>query len=126
MSKKENNLAATNISTYHVQQVAELVQHLNRDEIRELLRLVPKLQAEAIAISQPEELVPWVREQLAQYTTEAHPMQPDDLFLGEKTVAEYFALPEAEREQIWVELYAAAIESAPEHEVKPDAAVSAR
>jgi hypothetical protein len=117
-------MSTSNISSHHVQQVAELVQRLNRDEIRELLRLVPKLQAEAIA-SQTSKAVAWAREQLAQHADEALPMQDEDIFLADKTVAEYFALPEDERERIWADLYAAAIESAPEHEVKPDAAVSA-
>ena len=116
---------ATNLSR-HVRQVAELVKRLNRDELQELLRLVPKLQSEAVALSQPDELVEWAREQLAQHATVARPMQEDDLFLADKTVAEYFALPEAERERIWIELYTAAIESAPEREIKPNAAVPAR
>lgn len=116
----------TDLSLRHVQQVAALVQRLSPEEIRELLRLVPKLQTEAMALDQPDELVGWVQEQLAQYTTEAHPMQAEDLFLGDQSVADYFALPEAERERLWAELYVAAIESAPEHEVKPDATVSAR
>jgi hypothetical protein len=53
-------------------------------------------------------------------------MQAEDAFLGDRTVADYFALPEAERERLWADLYTAAIESAPEHEVEPDATVSAR
>jgi hypothetical protein len=118
-------LTTTNPSTRHVQQVAELVKRLNRDELRELLQLVPRLQTEAAALNQPDELVAWVREQLAQYATVARPMQEDDLFLANQTVAEYFALAEAERERIWTELYTAAIESAPEREIRPDAAVSA-
>ena len=119
-------MTTTNPSTRHVRQVAELVKRLNRDELRELLQLVPGLQTEAAVLNQPDELVAWVHEQLAPYTTAARPMQADDLFLADKTVADYFALPEAERERIWLELYTAAIESAPEREIKPDAAVSAR
>ena len=53
-------------------------------------------------------------------------MQEDDAFLGDMTVQAYFALPEAEREHIWDELYATAIETAQEREVKPDAVVPAR
>lgn len=44
-------------------------------------------------------------------------MQDEDAFLGGMTVGEYFALPEAERERIWNELYAEAIASAQEREV---------
>jgi hypothetical protein len=32
-------------------------------------------------------------------------MQEDDLFLADKTVANYFALPEAERERIWIVMF---------------------
>jgi len=67
-----------------------------------------------------EDLVRWVRDRMAQYTTPARPMQSEDAFLGGMTVEAYFALPEAERERIWDELYAAAIETSQEHEVKPD------
>jgi hypothetical protein len=73
-----------------------------------------------------EDLVRWVRDQMAQYTTLARPMQSEDAFLGGMTVEAYLALPEAERERIWDELYAAAIETSQEHEVKPDAVVPAR
>ena len=114
------------MSTQHVQQVAALVQHLSPEEIRELLRLVPKLQTEALTLHQPDELVEWVHEQLGQYTTETRPMQAEDVFLGDQSVADYFALPEAERERLWTDLYTAAIESALEREIKPDATVSAR
>jgi hypothetical protein len=102
--KKEPTLNAPNLSC-HVRQVAELVKRLDRDELRELLRLVPKLQTEAAALSQPDELVAWAREQLAQHAAVARPMQEDDLFLADKTVANYFALPEAERERIWIVMF---------------------
>jgi hypothetical protein len=118
-------MATGSISDRHVQQVAELVQRLNRNEIRELLRLVPKLQAEAATTDPPADLVQWVGEQMAQYAPKARPMQAEDAFLEDKTVAEYFALPDPERERIWTDLYAEAIESAPEREVEPDAAVLA-
>ena len=102
------------VSNRHVRQVAKLVQRLNRDEIRALLRLAPQLQAEAAVFDQPDDLAQWAQAQMARHTPEARPMQAEDIFLDDKTVAEYFALPDAERERIWAELYAAAIESAPE------------
>ena len=108
----------------HVWQVAELVQRLDRDEIRELIRLVPRLQREVTG--ERSGLVQWAREQMAQYADEARPMRGEDAFVGDTTVGAYFALPEAERERIWDELYATAIETAREREVKPDAVVSAR
>jgi hypothetical protein len=108
----------------HVQQVAELVRRLNQDEIRELVRLVPQLQLEQEA-SQREELVQWAREQMAQHTGQARPMRDEDAFIGDMTVEAYFALPEPERERIWDELYATAIETAQEREVSPNAVVPA-
>ena len=117
-------MAMTDVASRHVWQVAELVQRLDRDEIRELIRLVPRLQREVTG--ERSGLVQWAREQMAQYAGEARPMQREDAFVGDTTVEAYFALPEAERERIWDELYATAIETAREREVKPDAVVSAR
>ncbi len=115
----------SNFSTRHVQQVAELVNRLTPDEIQELLRLAPRLQAAPAATGQQDDLIRWAGEQMTQYSDLARPMQADDDFLGDATVADYFARSDTEREQIWADLYAAAIESAPEREVKPDAAVPA-
>lgn len=56
-------------------------------------------------------------EQMAQYADEVRPMQGEDAFVGDTTVEAYFALPEAERERIWDELCAAAIETGREREV---------
>jgi phage pi2 protein 07 len=117
-------MAMTGATSRHVWQVAELVRRLDRDEIRELIRLVPRLQREVRG--EQRGLVQWARERMAQYTHEARPMRAEDAFIGDRTVEAYFALPEAERERIWDELYAAAIETAQEREVKPDAVVSAR
>ncbi len=119
-------MTTSSISSRHIRQVAELVKRLNSDEIRELFRLVPRLQAESIAADQQADLINWAREQLAQHADQAHPMQDEDIFLADTTVADYFALPDAERERVWAELYATAIESVPEREVKPDAAVPVR
>lgn len=99
----------SNFSTSHVQQVAELVKRLTPDEIKELLRLAPRLRAASVAAGQQDELVHWAREQMSQYSDLARPMQADDDFLGDATVADYFARSETEREDIWAELYAAAI-----------------
>jgi len=108
-----------NMASRHVRQVAELARRLSREEIQELIQLVPQLRKEATG--KQSDLVHWAREQMAQYRDESHPMQGEDAFIGDTTVEAYFALPEAERERIWNELYATAIETAPECEVKPDA-----
>jgi len=98
-------MTTNNLSSPHVKQVAALIQRLTSTEMRELLRLVPKLQDEAVSVNQPDDDVLWAREQLAQYRAEARPMEADDLFLDGRTVAEYFALSENERERIWSDLY---------------------
>jgi hypothetical protein len=102
-------MAMTDTISHHVWQVAELVQRLEQDEIQELIRLVPRLQKEVTG--EQSGLVQWAREQMAQYENEAHPMRGEDAFLSDTTVEAYFALPDAERERIWDELYAAAIET---------------
>ena len=120
-------MSATEISSRHVQQVAELVRRLNRDEIRQLIQLVfPLLEANEKTSKRRDSLAQWAREQMAPYANQARPMQPQDAFLHDKTVEAYFALAETERERIWDELYAVAIESAQEREVKPDAIAPAR
>jgi hypothetical protein len=120
-------MTTTNTSSRHVQQVAELIRRLNRDEIRQLIRLVPPLLEEREkTIGRRDGLAQWAREQMAPYANQARPMQPQDAFLSDMTVEAYFALAEAERERIWDELYVAAIESAQEREVKPDAIAPAR
>jgi len=116
--------------TSRVQKVAALVQRLDRSELRELLRLVPRLREDPESgtdnVAHAADLMGWVREELSRYAAEAQPMHDDDRFLGGMTVAAYFVLPEAERERIWDEMYAEAIEAAPEREIKPDANISAR
>jgi len=105
MMMEEKTIAASR----HVWRVAELVRRLDQDEIRELVRLAPRLRREVAG--ERSDLVRWAREQMAQYADEARPVQREDAFVGDTTVEAYFALPEAEREHIWDELYATAIET---------------
>ena len=72
-------MAMTDATSRHVWQVTELVRRLDRDEIRELIRLVPRLQREVTG--ERSGLVRWAREQMAQYADEAHPMQGEDAFV---------------------------------------------
>ena len=111
-------MTVRNAPSRHVRQGAKLVRRLNQ--------LVPQLRVRWKATSRErDELVQWAREQMAQHTDQARPMQSEDVFLDSRTVEAYFALPEAERERIWDELYAAAIETAKEQEPKPDAVIPA-
>ena len=88
-----------NMASRHVRQVAELARRLSREEIRELIQLVPQLRKEATG--KQSDLVQWAREHMAQYKDEAHPMQGEDAFVSDTTAEAYLALPEAERERIW-------------------------
>jgi hypothetical protein len=117
-------MATENTPSQHVLQVAKLVRLLSQGEVRQLIRLVPQLQTEReVVADKRESLVRWAREQMAPYEHQTRPMQDDDMFLGDMSVEAYFNLPEADRDRIWNELYATAIESVKEHEVKTDAVI---
>ena len=117
-------MATENTSSQHVLQVAKLVRLLSQGEVRQLIRLVPQLQTEReVVADKRESLVRWAREQMATYEHQMRPMQDHDMFLGDMSVEAYFNLPEAERERIWNELYATAIEIVKEREVKTDAVI---
>lgn len=118
-------MAINNVPNKHVLQVAKLVNLLNHEEIQQLIQLVPQLQVEQQTVTtQQANAVQWAKEQMAQYQTDAEPMQNTDLFLDDMSVEEYFNLSDAERERIWDEMYTAAIETMQEREAKPDAVVS--
>ena len=119
-------MATGDTPNQHVLQVAKLVRLLSRDEVRQLIRLVPQLQAEReVVADKRKDLVRWAREQMAPYELQTRPMQDEEPFLGDVSVATYFDLPEAEREHIWDQLYADAIEAVEERQVKSDAVVPA-
>lgn len=124
MTNREMTQGLKVTPTRHVQQVAELIKLLSREEIRQLVQLVPQLKEEAL--KSQDELVQWIRERMAEYKTATRPLDEEDMFLGDLKAKEYFALPASERERIWNELYARAIETAEEHEATPDADVPAR
>jgi len=87
-----------------VEQVARLIYSFDRRQKARLLQLVPELRT-----IRPEEAdVPAGQEALLAHfdqkfdtLPEHRPLQDDDPFLGGLTVAEFFALPEAEQARIW-------------------------
>lgn len=92
-----------NLST-PVEQVARLIQGFSQEQKIRLLQLVPDLQALSIKHADiPEEqtnLMAYFQakmEQLPQRT----PLQADDIFVGDITVAEFFTLPEEEQDRVW-------------------------
>jgi len=62
------------------------------------------------------DLIAWARQQMAQHAVESGASQDNDTFLGNMAVSAYFALPDAERERIWTQMYSTSIESTPERE----------
>jgi hypothetical protein len=93
----------TNLSI-PVEQVARLIQGFSRQQKIRLLQLVPDLQALSVKNADiPEEQIKLMAyfqakmEQLPQRT----PLQADDIFVGDLTVAEFFTLPEEEQDRVW-------------------------
>jgi hypothetical protein len=94
-----------------VEQIARLIHGLDRRQKARLLQLVPELQnirpEEASILKEQETLLTYFDHKL-EALPERCPLGDDDLFLGELTVAEFFALPEAEQARIWNQAHAEA------------------
>ena len=97
----------TNLSI-PVEQVARLIQGFSRQQKIRLLQLVPDLQALSVKNADiPEEQIKLMAyfqakmEKLPQRT----PLQADDIFVGDLTVAEFFALPEQDQDRVWQEAH---------------------
>ncbi len=92
-----------------VKQVAEIIRRMSREELAELVRLVPDLQEVKLQEEKPAPARKWDEAELREYFKkkleelggEARPMRDDDPFLGGLTVGEFFALPDEEQEAIW-------------------------
>ena len=95
--------------------------------ISDWVAMIRKYRMRQAADNKRADLVAWARQQMAQHTVKSGPIsQDDDKFLGNMATSAYFALPDAERERIWAEMYSTGIESTPEREVRSDAIVSSR
>lgn len=93
-----------------VEKIARLIKLFDTHQKAKLLRLVPELQwiqPETIEIPKEQgELLAHFYNKI-DTLSEARPMQDDDIFLNGLTVAEFFALPEAEQDRLWHEAHAA-------------------
>lgn len=101
--KSEHNLAIL------VEQVARLVHRFDRRQKAHLLRLVPELQTirpEEADISVEQEKLLAHFDRKLDALPERRPLRDDDPFVGELTVAEFFALPEGEQAQVWNQAHA--------------------
>jgi hypothetical protein len=109
-----------------VNQVARLIRTFDREQIMRLVELVPELQtihSEKLTISTEQaELADYFDRQF-QNLSAYPPMQDDDPFVGELTVAEFFALPEVDQDRIWSEAHLEAEDRMgdQEQDVQPDA-----
>ncbi|MCB0190387.1 MAG: hypothetical protein KDJ65_00435 [Anaerolineae bacterium] len=87
-----------------VEQVARLIQGFSQEQKIRLLQLVPDLQALSVKnVDIPAEQIKLMAyfqtkmEQLLQRT----PLQANDIFVGDLTVAEFFTLPEEAQDRAW-------------------------
>lgn len=112
-----------------VQKVAEVIRVFTKQELAQLIRLVPELQeiqpdAELEEASAAEH---FRRELLARHG--GKPPALDEPFIGGLSYGEYLALSEEEETAFWDSLFAEEeieIEDFEEHDVKPDARIPAR
>ena len=113
---------------HRVVQVARLIRGLRPEEREQLQALVPELQRppKVKPSIDKEGLRDYIQQELAKVGNEYPPLTEADPFLGGLTIRDYFALPDEERERIWNEEHAMEIEDFEEHDVKPNAHVSAR
>lgn len=110
-----------------VEKVARLIQTFDRQQKALLVQLVPELQTirpeEANISAEQAELMAYFQDKLKDLSGEQHPLHDDDLFVSNLTVAEFFALPEAEQVRLWHEAHQTAEQElgSDEHPVRPDA-----
>jgi len=109
-----------------VEQVARLIRRFDRRQKARLLQLVPELRdirpEEAAILPGQEALLAYFGRKL-EALPERRPMQDNDPFLGELTVAEFFALPEEEQARLWNQAHTEAEHDLGSHEqpVRSDA-----
>jgi hypothetical protein len=101
-----------------IDKIARLIRNFDRQQKAKLLQLVPELQTirpeEADIPTEQIELMDYFQAKIEALPVQK-PLQDDDLFLGEMTVAEFFDLPEAGQDRLWQEAHQAV-----EHELDND------
>ncbi len=117
--------------TARVQQAAQLIQQLTPQEIGQLVEMVPSLQRPASKkrlrygiVS--DEMRQHVLREVAALGEGYRPMQADDPFVGDMSVAEFFSLSDEEQEQLWAELHLLDIDDFEEHDVQREAQLPVR
>lgn len=109
-----------------VRQVARVLRFFSREELAQLVSLVPELQT-----VKPAEL-PGAIEHVRQAMLSLRggiPLSLQEEFIGGLTYEQYFALSEEEEDAFWEHIFAEGETDLPEleeHDVQPDAYVPAR
>lgn len=75
---------------------------------------------------QTQDLQAYILKEMAALGSEYRPMQANDPFIGGLSVKEYFALPDAEQEQLWAEQHQMDIDDFEERDVRLDATIPPR
>ncbi len=109
-----------------VRQAARMLHFFSREELAQLVSLVPELQT-----IKPAEL-PAAIEHVRQAVLSLRggvPLSPDEEFIGGLTYEQYLTLSEEEEDALWERIFAEEevdLTDMEEHDVRPDAYVPAR
>jgi hypothetical protein len=91
-----------------VEQIAAVIKQMSSEDQKRLLELVPSLKE--AAAHPPVRTAAQIGANLERLRTEVlalvnhQPLSPDEPFLGELTLAQYDALPDEEKAQLWEQL----------------------
>lgn len=122
-------MAVTHVSR-RVLKIAELVQRLDREEVVQLVALVPILrEVESTSVLRDRDEVTTYFWQLSQEASGGVTPSLHDEFLFGLTYEEYFNLPDEEAEALWTKAFteeSVKLDREPEREARPDASVPAR
>ena len=108
-----------------VEQIATAIRQMSKTEQQKLLALVPELRQEADVSS--ARTMAQMKESVLQLQTEVlaainhQPLSPNSSFLGDMTLDQYHALPEAEKTRLWDKWADSDLLELDEHEVAVDA-----
>lgn len=91
----------------YVRKLAGVIRRLTPEEMHQLIQLVPELERARApeAVKEEQEAVTYFRRAAMELTDGTLPSLQDE-FLEGLTYQEYFALPEAEQDAIWEQMFA--------------------
>lgn len=107
-----------------IEQLAAAIRHMSLADQQRLLALVPELHQAATQLSSqtPDEVV--AVERLRAEVVQAlagQSLLPDEPFIGDLTLGQYLALPDAERARLWDAWADVGLDQLEERDVRPDA-----